>query len=114
MMDQKIQNCIDLSNACAAACTYCAGACLKETDVKMLAKCINLDLQCAAICNAAVTLMSLDSDYAKELCRVCAKVCNDCAQECEEHAKMGMEHCRMCAEACRKCTEACEGMANAA
>ena len=113
MSHQKFQDCIDACAACAVECSHCATECLKEEDVKMLARCIQLDLECAAICRSATELMSLGSDYSSHLCRVCADVCNACAEECEKHAEMGMEHCKVCAEACRKCAEACEEMATA-
>ena len=35
---------------CVAACNYCASACLQEEDVKMMAKCISMDMDCAEIC----------------------------------------------------------------
>ncbi|WP_310590665.1 four-helix bundle copper-binding protein [Dyadobacter koreensis] len=76
----------------------------------MQAKCINLDLQCAALCYATAQLLTLDSEFADDLCKVCANVCNACAEECEKHAEMGMKHCELCAEACRKCAEACSEM----
>jgi len=85
-----------------------------EQDVKMLSRCIQLDMECAAICRSASVVMSLGSEYSMELCRICAEVCNACAEECEKHARMGMEHCRECAEACHECAEACMQMATTA
>lgn len=79
----------------------------------MLARCIQLDLECAAICNAAAQVMSLNGQYAEEICKVCADICFACAEECERHAHH-MEHCRECAEACRQCAEECRRMAGAA
>lgn len=114
MAHQKFQDCIDACVACALACNHCAIECLKEDDVKMMARCIQLDMECAAICRAAFEIMSLGSDYSAQICRICADACKACAEECEKHASMGMEHCRECAEACRRCAEACEEMAVAA
>ena len=113
MSHQQFKDCIDACVASAVACSHCATECLKEEDVKMMAKCIQLDLECAAICRSAAEVMSLGSEYAHHLCRICADVCNACAEECEKHASMGMEHCRECAEACRACAQACEQMATA-
>lgn len=76
----------------------------------MMARCIQLDMECAAVCYAAAQLMSLGSERAKEFCRLCADICEACATECDMHANMGMEHCRECADACRKCAEACRAM----
>ncbi len=94
-------------NDCVAECNHCAAACLDEQDVKMLSKCIKLDLDCADICNATASLLSRDSEHGHHLLRECVEVCTKCAEECEKHAAMGMEHCKKCAEACRACADAC-------
>lgn len=88
----------------------CATACLREQDVKMLANCIQLNRECAAICWTASQFMSMDSGYAKKVCGTCAEICEACAVECEKHAGH-MEHCKKCAQACRKCAEECRRMA---
>ena len=92
---------------CADECNHCATACLEEEDVKMLAKCISLDMDCAQICSLTAALVARGSEHGKHLLKECAEVCNACADECEKHAAMGMEHCKKCAEACRACAEAC-------
>ena len=94
-------------NNCAAECNHCATACLDEQDVKMLAKCIKLDIDCAEICNLTASFIARNSEHGKHLLKECAEVCNACAEECDKHAQMGMEHCRTCAEACRACADAC-------
>jgi hypothetical protein len=109
MVNHQFQECIDACLSCAQACTHCATACLREEQVAHLRKCIQLDIECAAICRAAAELMTLGSDFSAHLCRVCADVCNACAAECEQHA--AMDHCRICAEACRLCAATCESMA---
>ena len=43
---------------CADACDYCSSACLQEYDVKMMAECIGLDMDCAAICRMAAAYMA--------------------------------------------------------
>src|SRR5215217_3034471 len=37
-------------------------------------------------------VMSSESEYSKQVCKLCADVCDACAQECEKHASH-MEHC---------------------
>lgn len=108
---QPFQSCIDACNSCAVACDFCAASCLAENDVKMLARCIRLDMDCAAICRLAVGYMARGSELAGRICGTCAEVCEACAQECEKHS---MEHCRQCAQACRHCAEECRRMASAA
>jgi hypothetical protein len=108
MSHQKYQSCIDACTACAVECYHCASECLDEQDVKMLAQCIRLDHECAAICFLAVQAMAGGSEFANEICRLCAEICTACAVECEKHAHM--EHCKKCAEACRKCAAECSNM----
>ena len=94
-------------NNCAAECNHCTTACLDEENVKMLAACIKLDIDCAEICTLTASLLARGSDHGHHLLKECAEVCDKCATECEKHAQMGMDHCRKCAEACRACSEAC-------
>lgn len=75
----------------------------------MMARCIQLDMECAAICYAAAQLMSMGSSEAAAVCAICADICDACASECAKH---DTEHCRECAETCRKCAEACRQMNN--
>lgn len=49
-MPQQHQTLLDALNACVAACENCAAACLQEEDVRMTARCIALDRDCADIC----------------------------------------------------------------
>ena len=90
---------------CAAACNYCAVSCLKEDNVKMMERCIRLDLDCAAICKMAMDYVARDSSMAREVLDLCAKACRECGEECAKHKH---DHCQMCAEACRRCEQACQ------
>jgi len=76
-----------------------------------MAKCIHLDRSCADMCSFAMREMSRDSDFADQVCALCAEMCDRCGQECAKHP---MDHCQDCAEACKKCAEACRAMAGAA
>jgi hypothetical protein len=40
---EKYQSCIDTCNECTVSCEHCATECLHEQDVKMMARCIELD-----------------------------------------------------------------------
>lgn len=106
------QTCIEACLRCAAICNYCASSCTQEKDVNMMAACIKLDMECAAICYATGQLMSLGSDKAMDLCRICAEICEACARECEQHDHF--EHCRVCTKTCYQCAEECREMAVAA
>jgi hypothetical protein len=53
MSHENYQSCIDACHDCAVACDHCAASCLKEDDVKSMAQCIALDIDCAEICRLA-------------------------------------------------------------
>ena len=100
--------CIEACNGCATACNHCAASCLKEADVKMMARCIALDMDCAAACQFAAAAMGRGSEFAKAICALCADICQACGEECARHKH---EHCQACAKAWRDCTAACRAMA---
>ena len=108
MAHQTHQACIEACNACATACDHCFASCLQEQDVKMMARCIALDADCAAICRLAAGYMARGSDLAKQICQQGAQVCESCADECARH---GLDHCQACAEACLPCAQECRAMA---
>ncbi len=102
------KTCIEACLKCAAVCNHCESSCTQEDDVKMIAKCIQLDMECAAICYASAQLMSVGSESAKDLCRICATICDAYGNECSKHHT---QHCQECAEACQQCAEECRRMA---
>lgn len=108
MQSQKFNACIEACNACAVACNHCAASCLHESDVKMMAPCIALDMDCAQICALAAAAMARGSQHSKAICALCAVICQSCADECGKH---DMGHCKQCAAACAKCAEECRKMA---
>jgi hypothetical protein len=76
------QSCIDACNACADACDFCAASCLQEQDVKMMAKCIGLDMEDDHGSRGAITRL-LDPNLAwaarafasHGVSRACVKQC---------------------------------------
>ena len=102
------KKCIEACLACAALCNNCASSCLQEKDIKMMAICIQLDMECATLCYAAAQLMSLGSARAIAICKLCAEACEACAAECSKHDN---EHCAACAAACKICADYCRNMA---
>ncbi|MES2694980.1 MAG: four-helix bundle copper-binding protein [Verrucomicrobiota bacterium] len=105
----KHRVCIEACQACVTACEQCASACLREEEVKMMRRGIELDRSCAYICEFAAHEMARESPFAEKACRLCAEICEACAMECGKHPH---EHCQACAEACRRCAEACRAMAS--
>ena len=110
--NRAYSTCLGATVECLIACEMCSDACLDEHDVKMMARCIRLDRDCADACAAAVRAMARGGPLVREVCRVCADACRACAEECERHAARH-EHCRICAEACRRCEAECRRMADA-
>lgn len=99
---------IEKIDICVAACNFCASSCLKEEDVKMMAKCISTDMDCAEICRTTGILLARNSEHGKHLLKECAEVCEACAAECGKHEH---DHCKACAKACTECAEACRAAA---
>lgn len=108
MTPNRYASCIDACVKCALACHHCSAACLKEDDVSHMARCISLDMDCAAFCELTAAAMARESVNAKAFCQVCADVCDTCADECAQHKT---DHCQACAEACRSCAHECRQMA---
>ena len=105
MSHEQNRGLIDALAKCAAECNHCAIACLDEKDVKMLARCIKLDIDCAEICSLAASYVSRGSEHAHHILNECAEICEACAEECEKHSHM--EHCKKCGDACRSCADLC-------
>jgi len=92
---------------CALTCEECEAACLNEENITLLARCIELDRDCADICLLASRLVHRDSEISDDYLAMCEKMCRMCAEECNKH---NHEHCKACAEACLACAEACHAM----
>ena len=104
-MQAQIQSLLNALHACIAACEHCATACLGEQDVKMMARCIQLDRDCADICALTARFVARGSEHAAHLLKECAEICKACGDECAKHSHM--QHCQECADACKRCEAAC-------
>ncbi|MDX5345714.1 MAG: four-helix bundle copper-binding protein [Hymenobacteraceae bacterium] len=104
-MHKEFQNVIQALHDCAAACDHCASACLKEDNVKMMARCIMLDMDCAAMCHVTAAALARGSEMRRTFLQACMELCRACGEECAKHEH---DHCKECAEACRKCEQACQ------
>ncbi len=101
------KTCIEACLKCAAICNHCTTSCTMEADVKMMARCIQLDMECSIVCYTAAQLMSLGSKRAKDICKLCVDICDACSTECKKHDK---EHCQECSKACEECALECRNM----
>jgi hypothetical protein len=104
-MHKEFTETLTALNECIAECNHCFSACLQEQDVKVMARCIQLDRDCADICQLTAKLLQSGSEVSREALRLCITVCEACADECDRHTKI--QHCKDCAEACRRCVQAC-------
>jgi hypothetical protein len=95
---------------CAQTCIACADACLAEPNVESLLRCIRLNQDCAAICQATGEVLARQTEREWGVVRAqvaaCIEACRACAGEREMHAAH-MQHCQVCAEARRRCEDAC-------
>ncbi len=104
----KYQKCLDACAKCVQACYECLRACLNEPDMAARKNCISILMECALICQQAVAYMSMDAQYAKDLCKLCATICDKCSQECKMFKD---DHCQKCAQVCQECATECNNMA---
>jgi len=89
---------------CAVACEACASACLNESEVEMMTRCIELDRDCADTCIHTAKLVMRNSEIGAVTLAACEQICRICAEECGKHKK---DHCQDCADACDRCADAC-------
>ncbi len=71
--------------------------------------CIKILVECAQMCEMSSGIMSMNGQFAKEHCQLCATICDKCAQECEMFKD---DHCQKCAQECHTCANECRNMAN--
>ncbi len=105
MRQEKYQSCISICLESATVCNLAAFECMKELEVKLLSRCVQLQRECAEMCLSTARILTLGSAHARDVCIVCADYCMRCALECEKH--MHIDYCRRCAEICRRCMEEC-------
>lgn len=108
MPHMENKECMDACQTCAVECEHCATACLQEPDAQARTRCIQLLRDCADICFMSAAYMGRGSQYARDLCRLCAEICEACGTEC---ARFKDEHCQRCAAECRRCADECRKMA---
>ena len=89
---------------CALKCEACATACLQESEAHRMARCIELNRDCADICLLTARLLQRNSPVAHHIMVTCAEMCQMCADECRKHEH---DHCIACADSCEQCAAAC-------
>ena len=107
LKQETYQKCIDECFGCMECCDMCVSACLKSPNIKAMTHCMQMCMDCADMCMVAGRMMARNSDCAKMVCSMCAKMCDMCAAEC---SKFDMNECKMCAEMCKSCADECKKM----
>lgn len=107
MTTNKYQKCIDECNRCSQACYECFEACINEPDLNARRSCIKNLIECSRMCEMSSGLMSMNGQFVKEHCSMCATICDACAKECDMFKD---EHCQKCANECRACSNECRKM----
>jgi hypothetical protein len=108
ILQNQNQSAIEALKDCVQACNACLRADLGEQEIKMMVRCIELDIDCAAFCSLTLEYLSRDSELAIQVAKECALICDVCAEECEKHTHM--LHCVECAKVCRKCAQECRNL----
>lgn len=105
--EECIYDCLKTFEICTSCIQHCLSIGGKHADPKH----IKLMMACAEISRLTSTMMLSKSEYAFDLCCLCAKVCEATASSCnkiDENDFMMQE----CSSACRKCAESCLKMAH--
>jgi hypothetical protein len=110
---KSLSQCIEACSECQTLCLMCADACIHETDVPALRRCIRLCLDAADLATTAMRLLSRagqpDLSGMRSTLEACESVCATCSVECKKHAA-AHPYCGICAEACAACARACLGV----
>jgi hypothetical protein len=78
----------DRATEACLQCVHWCSACVDEGlthDPASMAASIRLCHECEPVCGVCATLLSGNSQFAHELCSVCADICEACAAECGKH-----------------------------
>jgi hypothetical protein len=108
-MDAKIEECIKACTECYKTCTQTITHCLEMGGEHASPEHVDLLRDCAEICKLSVDFMLRDSQFAAQLCGLCADICERCAEQCEQMAGDD-ETMQQCADTCRRCVETCRAM----
>lgn len=108
-MQEKCRICVENCYICALTCDYCAMSFLKEQPLEMMRECIRLAMQAAILWRITAKLMTQESEFAGDICSLCARACLKCSDECVRHKH---EFCSECAQACQQCAEECRKIIN--
>jgi hypothetical protein len=105
----NMQECVDKLLECYKACSMCLQHCLAQGGKHVAHEHISLLLECSDICRTSAAFLMSESNFAHELCGICARVCDACADSCHFVDQMDLDM-QSCVEACRNSAESCRNM----
>jgi hypothetical protein len=76
-----LEGCIDECRECTATCTVCADACLAEDDVRAMARCVRLCLDCADARAGAGGILGRQTDPDRSTRLATLQACNRACSE---------------------------------
>ncbi len=110
-MEKDVKSSLEACLKCAAECNQCYDSCLKNNTGSDKKNCIATCRDCADICLFTASLISRNSNYAKDFVAICEKTCRQCADICKNSCKdnqaCGVE-CKSCSDASLECAETCK------
>src|SRR5436305_1560621 len=104
---ERFAQCIDACVDCHQVCVETVSHALQRRGDEAHLLHVRLLIDCAQVCDTTRDLMLRSSDFAHQLCALCAEVCERCAASCD---RVGGEAMARCAKACRTCAEACRSV----
>ena len=104
-MEEAIQNSLE----CFRATTYGMEHCLSLGEKYSDQKHITLLKECAEICQITASFMIESSDFAHDVCGICARLCDLCGDSCYDLDPQD-PILRACMDACKNCADSCRNM----
>ncbi len=108
-----VVTCIIEAFNCAQACTACADACLAESELSSLVRCIRLNQDCSDVCVTTARMLTRQTEpdwtVLRSQIQTCLAVCHETANENERQAGQH-PYCGVCAEVCRRIETACQNL----
>ena len=105
---EAFADCIDRCTDCHQVCVETISAGVQQGGQPAHLLHLRLLMDCATVTDTTRDLMLRSSDFAHQVCGLCAGVCERSAASCE---RIGGEQMQRCADACRRCAESCKKMA---
>lgn len=104
-LPQPYRDCLEACSRCWTDCQYCLVQMAGQDSKNDCPRCC---IECINACEACVSALTAQSEWARDYCRICAKICDWCAEQCSAHDH---DHCQRCASSSQACAEACRKIA---